>query len=197
MVLRQPQTDGALQRFHHHHHPADLRRKHHRGPWVPVQIGAALDGLAAEAGAGLIALASNPHGLAQLLDQDSSLTQTWAGAGNGGGNTIYRLREGIERFLITDINNPGGSAQAQSILPVMWDVICDEASHFNHVPGGSNVLFMDGHVEFMRWPGAQGPAGTWTNPETGGPLPVGTAFPMCAGGMIFHEASHVFGALLP
>jgi len=119
------------------------------------------------------------------------------GTGTGGGDTIYRLREGIERFLITDINNPGGSAQAQSILPVMWDVICDEASHFNHVPGGSNVLFMDGHVEFMRWPGAQGPAGTWTNPETGGPLPVGTAFPMCAGGMIFHEASHVFGALLP
>ena len=100
------------------------------------------------------------------------------GTGTGGGDTIYRLREGIERFLITDINNPGGSAQAQSILPVMWDVICDEASHFNHVPGGSNVLFMDGHVEFMRWPGAQGPAGTWTNPETGGPLPAGTAFPM-------------------
>ena len=23
---------------------------------------------------------------------------------------------------------------------------------FNHVPGGSNVLFMDGHVEFMRYP---------------------------------------------
>jgi prepilin-type processing-associated H-X9-DG protein len=22
---------------------------------------------------------------------------------------------------------------------------------FNHVPGGSNVLFMDGHVEFIRY----------------------------------------------
>ena len=34
--------------------------------------------------------------------------------GTAGGDTLYRLREGIERFLITDINNPGASAQAQS-----------------------------------------------------------------------------------
>ena len=122
-------------------------------PWVPVQIGAALDGLAAEAGAGLIALASNPHGLARLLDQDSSLTQTWAGAGNGGGNTIYRLREGIERFLITDINNPGAANMAQSTLWIMSDTISSGASEplFNHIPGGSNVLYMDGHVEFLRY----------------------------------------------
>ena len=24
---------------------------------------------------------------------------------------------------------------------------------FNHVPGGANVLFLDGHVEFVRYPG--------------------------------------------
>ena len=24
--------------------------------------------------------------------------------------------------------------------------------YFNHVPGGSNVLYMDGHVEFLRYP---------------------------------------------
>ena len=23
---------------------------------------------------------------------------------------------------------------------------------FNHVPGGSNVLFMDGHVSFLKYP---------------------------------------------
>ena len=45
--------------------------------------------------------------------------------------------------------------------------------------------------------GAAGPASSWTNPETGGPLPVGTAFPMSAGGMFFHEAPHHYGALLP
>jgi prepilin-type processing-associated H-X9-DG protein len=27
------------------------------------------------------------------------------------------------------------------------------AMHFNHIPGGSNVLYMDGHVEFQRFAG--------------------------------------------
>ena len=142
------------------------------------------------------------NGLSAKITADPSVVhEDWdvvvSGSGTGGSDVIYRLREGIERFLITDINNPAASSQAQSELPVMWDVVCDEASHFNHVPGGSNVLFMDGHVAFMKWPGAQGPGGSWTNPETGGPLPVGTEFPMSAGGMIFHEATHHYGALLP
>jgi len=83
-----------------------------------------------------------------------------APVGNAGGNTIYRLKEGIERFLITDINNPAGSAIAQSELAVMHDLAMVEDSAyepggemlFNHVPGGGNVLYMDGHVEFVRYP---------------------------------------------
>ncbi|MBW7865590.1 MAG: DUF1559 domain-containing protein [Candidatus Hydrogenedentes bacterium] len=74
-----------------------------------------------------------------------------AGVGNGTGSTIYRLREGIERFLVTDINNPGASAQAQSETWIMGDMIGIDPGLFNHVPGGSNILFMDGHVEFMRY----------------------------------------------
>jgi prepilin-type processing-associated H-X9-DG protein len=72
--------------------------------------------------------------------------------GNNGGTTIYRLREGIERFLITDINNPAASAKAQSELFVMMDAVSVKVSDFSHVPGGSNVLYMDGHVEFIRYP---------------------------------------------
>jgi prepilin-type processing-associated H-X9-DG protein len=75
--------------------------------------------------------------------------------GTGGGNTVYRLREGIERFLITDINNPAASAKAQSELPFMWDTISAApdkgADDFAHIPGGCNVLYMDGHVEFVRF----------------------------------------------
>jgi len=75
----------------------------------------------------------------------------------GQSKTCYRLREGIERFMVTDINNPSGSAQAQTEIPVMWDMAwtpmaSDGWSYFNHVPGGGNVLFMDGHVEFLRYP---------------------------------------------
>jgi len=65
---------------------------------------------------------------------------------------LLRLREGIERFFITDINNPGASAMAQSELAVMWDNLSTDSTNFNHLPGGSNVLYMDGHVEFNRWP---------------------------------------------
>ena len=70
------------------------------------------------------------------------------------------MREGIERFLITDINNPAASAIAQSELPIMWDYIeagsegnPERVQRFNHVPGGCNVLYADGHVEFQKYPG--------------------------------------------
>jgi len=66
--------------------------------------------------------------------------------------TLYRFREGIERFFITDINNPAGTAMAQSDLAVMWDEVGTTPGSFNHVPGGCNVLYMDGHVEFVRYP---------------------------------------------
>ena len=79
--------------------------------------------------------------------------QTSLGNGNGGGSTVYHLREGIERFMITDINNPAASAQAQSEIFIMWDQLATKVKVYNHVPGGSNVLFMDGHVEFLRYPG--------------------------------------------
>jgi len=69
------------------------------------------------------------------------------GKGNVGGNTIFRLREGNERFLITDVSDPAASARLQSSIPIMWD----RPGH--HVPGGGNVLYMDGHVEFVRYPG--------------------------------------------
>jgi prepilin-type N-terminal cleavage/methylation domain-containing protein/prepilin-type processing-associated H-X9-DG protein len=79
---------------------------------------------------------------------------------------VHRLREGVERFFITDINNPGGGTVGQSEFPVLFDgwaveTMADEVGGgnryekgvhvFNHVPGGSNVLFMDGHVEFIRY----------------------------------------------
>ena len=75
-----------------------------------------------------------------------------SGTGNAYGTTIYRLREGIERFMITDINNPAASARAQSEIFMMMDAVSVKTSDFSHVPGGSNVLYMDGHVSFIRYP---------------------------------------------
>jgi prepilin-type processing-associated H-X9-DG protein len=70
-----------------------------------------------------------------------------------GSVTLYRLREGIERFFITDINNPAASSVAQSDIWVYYDVVLPISERFNHVPGGGNILYMDGHVEFIRYPG--------------------------------------------
>ena len=67
------------------------------------------------------------------------------------GETVYRLREGIERFFITDINNPAATAMAQSEIFVMFDFLTTTVDRFNHVPGGSNFLYLDGHVEFERF----------------------------------------------
>ena len=95
----------------------------------------------------------------------------WAGSGNGewfdqdvtaGALTLYRLREGIERFFISDINNPAATARSQSEVFIMWDHITTFVSggaaagggvNMNHIPGGCNVLYMDGHVVFVRYPG--------------------------------------------
>jgi len=87
-----------------------------------------------------------------LADQDIEISgDPNPPMGNGNTNTCYRLREGIERFLITDINNPAASAQAQSETFIMLDLLGTDTRAFNHVPGGCNVLFMDGHVDFMKY----------------------------------------------
>jgi len=105
---------------------------------------------------------------ALTVDAQDAFTATligvgvWGATGDGsvferdisaGGLTGYRFREGIERFLITDINNPAASSRAQSeIFVVHDDVSGDTSGNFNHVPGGGNVLYLDGHVEFIRYP---------------------------------------------
>ena len=91
------------------------------------------------------------HNLLKLLT-----TSPGQPLGNGDGSKIYRICEGVEQFLITDINNPAASANAQSTLAAMWDVVTANSSgraQMNHIPGGANVLYMDGHVQFNRYPG--------------------------------------------
>ena len=135
-----------------------------------------------------IALGANcPYGATKIVEgRDSdldieSLVGTHATEADGSPvpETIYRLREGIERFFISDINNPAASAAAQSEVPIMWDAWGNTANTFgatpgdpsygvtifNHIPGGCNVLYMDGHVRFIRYkdeyPVRDDPEGTY------------------------------------
>jgi prepilin-type N-terminal cleavage/methylation domain-containing protein/prepilin-type processing-associated H-X9-DG protein len=85
-----------------------------------------------------------------------------------GNKKLYRVRDGIERFMITDINNPAASSQAQSTIAIMQDEVNANINYsgsqaFNHIPGGGNVLYMDGHVAFIRYPGEWPICTTWAN----------------------------------
>jgi prepilin-type N-terminal cleavage/methylation domain-containing protein/prepilin-type processing-associated H-X9-DG protein len=106
------------------------------------------------------------YGEAELGNQQwgSALTN-WFDQDLDGGplpRQLNRLREGIERFAITDINNPAAGTKAQSSMFTMFDSWSNEnnffsgpgddpVSRFNHVPGGCNVMYLDGHVEFVKY----------------------------------------------
>lgn len=100
--------------------------------------------------------ATMPNGRGHVTNREKIASMTLPSSGVP--IQIQPLKEGIERFLITDINNPGASAFAQSASAVMFDNSytaqggLSNASEFNHIPGGANVLFMDGHVEFAKYP---------------------------------------------
>ena len=83
-----------------------------------------------------------------LTEKDVDVTE---GAGSGGGGSVLHLREGIERFLISDINDPAATAKGQSEIFIMWDILATVPEAYNHIPGGANVLYMDGHVKFNRY----------------------------------------------
>lgn len=86
--------------------------------------------------------------------------------GSNGETTLFALREGIQRFLVTDVNSTTAGVSAASMVPVMWDVFAQSfeadatsnrgfaegIANFNHVPGGANVLYMDGHARFVAYP---------------------------------------------
>jgi len=76
----------------------------------------------------------------------------YGGSGNSDGSTLNRLSAGVDRFLISDINNIfTGNESGASVVPVMWDQISTLISEFSHVPAGQNVLYLDGHVDFHRY----------------------------------------------
>lgn len=106
----------------------------------------------------------------------------------GSPRKVYRFREGIERFLITDINDPAASAKAQSELVLMFDNIALEPASYNHVPGGCNVLYLDGHVAFGLYPKG---ASSGVVIE-GTVLPEGGLFPLNFAGVAINLANQAF-----
>ena len=88
------------------------------------------------------------------------------GTGVGSNGKMLRLRNGIVDSLDTAGRYPGAKpAKDEASLPVIWDIIYGKPASVprkaddngnpiltNHEPGGSNVLYMDGHVDFSEYP---------------------------------------------
>ncbi len=93
-----------------------------------------------------IELMDDPEGLAQFKLDDIA-------------PQLPRLRIGVERNLIQDVANPSATSVAAGDIPVMWDEIAvyGGTTTYNHVPGGGNCLYLDGHVEWLKW-GSEFPA---------------------------------------
>lgn len=58
-----------------------------------------------------------------------------------------RIRKNAERYFVTDINDPKATQKKRALVPVLIE------RPGNHGHGGRNVLFMDGHVENIPYPG--------------------------------------------
>ncbi len=117
--------------------------------------------------ANLVATYLNPAFVAGLLSRvfevANELNTYDSDVESAGMDPMYRLREGVERYLITDINNAGASIEGQTNVTVMSDTVSIAVANYNHVPGGSNVLYLDGHVDFVKYPGTFPVTRVWSN----------------------------------
>jgi prepilin-type processing-associated H-X9-DG protein len=67
-----------------------------------------------------------------------------SGSGTGGSGRFLRLQTDPNSALATVSGLPAGGIPAPAEIPVMFD------RSDNHIPAGINVLYLDGHVEFIR-----------------------------------------------
>ena len=124
--------------------------------YITSQFGAAIDTILMDIMGYITSqkYAGLPPGIVLISIANNDLNlEAGLNLGNGGGDRIYRIKEGNERFLITDVNSAQRSAMAQSSIFAMMDLFGNTGAipMFNHVPGGCNVLFMDGHVDWIPY----------------------------------------------
>lgn len=77
-----------------------------------------------------------------------------SGSGTGGSGRFLRLQTDPNSALPTVSGLPAGGIPAPAEIPVMFD------RSDNHIPAGINVLYLDGHVEFIKM-GDRFPAQQW------------------------------------
>ena len=83
------------------------------------------------------------------------------------GTPIHRIRGGVERLFVTDPEDRAAEARVQSEIPIMYeafdlDSVRNGAPVFHHERNSANVLFLDGHVELIRYPDKFPICETWS-----------------------------------
>jgi len=88
-----------------------------------------------------------------MVNADLQLSDELAKAMQAPEPVIDRLRPSPTHFIVTDLNDAKLKAWIDSEIWVMHDVLRDTPESFSHQPAGCNVLYKDGHVEFLRFTG--------------------------------------------
>ncbi|NUM56347.1 MAG: DUF1559 domain-containing protein [Candidatus Hydrogenedentes bacterium] len=89
-------------------------------------------------------------GYTDFLDEDIVVP---GGHAPGGGDVFHRTRIAFGKMFITDINDPGRSSASDSRIPVLFDSTSTLGRNLlAHEQRGGNVLYLDGHCEFERYP---------------------------------------------
>ncbi|HOZ45734.1 MAG TPA: DUF1559 domain-containing protein [Candidatus Hydrogenedentes bacterium] len=114
-----------------------------------------------------VTFSSPPEAIQRLVDLYTNPVEFYHE--ERGNVVIQRLKEGVERFLVEDVADASATSVGQSEIVTMYDSITSKPitggaygfTTFNHVPGGANVLYMDGHVEFVKYPSKYPCSTTW------------------------------------
>jgi prepilin-type processing-associated H-X9-DG protein len=104
------------------------------------------------------AFSLNVDSFADILAADTeAVERDWSlEAPISGRDTLYRLRDGLARYQVTDICNEAAANQARKKTAIMWDAIPPRAAMPGAEGQGANVLFLDGHVEHLEWHAGSG-----------------------------------------
>ena len=120
--------------------------------WMMITDANMIGGLASYTWVSTVLAISDPANNGWRDRSSNVASFNFGGYGNSGGDIINRLTQGVDRFLVTDINVTfTGDETGASIIPIAWDQISTNITEFSHVPAGQNCLYLDGHVEFQRY----------------------------------------------
>jgi len=62
---------------------------------------------------------------------------------------LRRLKRDVEYFFVENRSDPQAAANTRAAIPIMFETV--ESTVFGRDPDGANVLYLDGHVDYVRF----------------------------------------------